>query len=331
MLLGAIVSNTMEFDLTELRSAQGVLVRCSTPLLLMGANLREIVRGARSLLPSFAIGVLGTLFGAILGMILLGGWLKSASGGSSTDIAGLVSALAAKNIGGGMNCVGVTESAGVSSGVVALGLAADNLAAIIYFPLNSFMAGPGTADVEDRGKEVGKLGGFGGQELTRALFVALTVTSVSSALSGANAVALASLLSVALATLAPRTLERVKQPASALAEVFLGLFFASAGLLGGRVTGLEFSALAPVILLLLIVYGVHTIVLVLAGKVLRMTSVATSVVSNALIGGPATAAALARSKGSDPTAAILLGTLGNALATLVALLALLPTLKMCTL
>ena len=350
MLCGAALANASTalggaaVDLTELRALQGVLVAVATPLLLMGANLREIIRGAGPLLPGFAVGSLGTLAGAFIGTALLGdgladalGALTGAAGGGPdlgvaphAEVAGVSAALAAKNIGGGFNFVAVAESAGVSSPAVALALAADNIAALLYFPLNSFLAGP-ALNAKEEGTEFGaapRIADYSSaEELTLALAVSVAiVVAVSGTGAGGNTIAVASAATIALATVSPRTFEPLRTPGATLARVLLGLFFASAGIAGGRVAGIDPGALVYVGLLLLVVYAAHIGAVALARAALKMTPLDAAIVSNAAVGGPATAAALASAKGADPTPAVLVGNLGNAAATFLALAAL-PALR----
>ena len=353
MLAGAAWANVTaalpggaSVDLAELRAVQGALVAVSTPLLLMGANLRAIVAGAGPLLPGFAAGSVGTLAGAGLGVLALGeplrralGGLLAATGGGASadvaaDVAGVAAALAAKNVGGGFNFVAVADSASVSSATVALALAADNLAALLFFPLNSWLAGPAAEGSgppseprPDAAAAEPRKVAFDPEELTLALAVSLAIV-VAVAVSGAggNTIAAASAVTVVLATVAPASFAPLQAPGYALARVFLGLFFASAGLAGGRVAGVDGGALLPVAALLFFIYAVHLAAVLGARKAFRMSALDAALVSNAAIGGPATAAALAQAKGADPTPAVLVGNLGNAVATFAAL-AILPGLR----
>mmetsp|Transcript_38372 Transcript_38372/g.124252 ORF Transcript_38372/g.124252 Transcript_38372/m.124252 type:complete len:243 (-) Transcript_38372:536-1264(-) len=85
-------------------AAQGLAVRLATPLLLFGADLRAIASRARLLMPAFALGCLGTVLGTLAGWAALRGPLASAFGADALKV---VAALAAKNIGGGLNFVAV--------------------------------------------------------------------------------------------------------------------------------------------------------------------------------------------------------------------------------
>ena len=89
-------------------AAQGLAVRLATPLLLFGANLRAIASRAGRLMPAFALGCLGTVLGTLAGWAALRGPLASAFGADALKV---VAALAAKNIGGGLNFVAVAGTA----------------------------------------------------------------------------------------------------------------------------------------------------------------------------------------------------------------------------
>ena len=362
MLCGAVLVNLPlgewnTVNLIELKAAQSFLVTVSTPLLLMGTNLRSIVKGAGPLVPGFLVGSLGSLVGSVLGCAILGDRLSEtlllvtrnfASSGVTAvdvvanDVAGIAAALAAKNIGGGFNFVAVAESANVSPATLALGLAADNVAALIYFPLSAFVAGLGLqkqskAKTTEEGEGEGEGEGKRSNEVTTTSAEDLTlVLALSGAIiiavqvlfgSGGNTIAYCSALTILLATLFPSFFEeRLKTPGYTLARVFLSLFFSSAGLAGGKVIGLDGTALLPIASLLLIIYVTHILSVAFAKVIFKMTPLESALVSNAAVGGPATAAALATSKETDATPAILVGNLGNAIATFAGL-AILPCLR----
>lgn len=348
MLSGAVLINAGSaaigaaslVDPTELRALQSALVASATPLLLFGADLRSIVRGAGRLVPAFAMGAAGAAGGALLGVWLLGasltGALDSLAGQGVEDAAGLSAALAAKNIGGGFNFVAVADSAGVSSTVVALGLAADNLGALLYFPAVNFWlawreGARECASARDSAPECSP-GSTNSDEidaegLTASLALSLAIVAFVGALGvGSNTIVAASAVTVALATVAPRALQPLQAPGMALARVMLGLFFASAGISGGRIAGLDPHTLLPVALLLTVIYAAHLVAIALAREVFGISALDAALCSNAAVGGPATAAALATARGADATPGVLLGNLGNATATFIAL-ALLPALR----
>ena len=77
--------------------------------------------------------------------------------------------------------------------------------------------------------------------------------------------------------------------------------------------------LFPLLGALACVYACHILFVACAQFVFKISPYEAAVVSNANVGGPATAAALAASKGKDTTVPILLGNLGNSVATFAAL------------
>ena len=65
------------------------------------------------------------------------------AGGAAANADGwkVAAALVAKNVGGGMNYVAVCDTLGVSPAAFSAGIAADNVFALLYFPLVSFLGG----------------------------------------------------------------------------------------------------------------------------------------------------------------------------------------------
>ena len=68
------------------------------------------------------------------------GSIGSLLGGVDADGWKVAAALLAKNIGGGINFIAVSETLGVSPAVVAAGLTIDNIGALFYFPAVSYLA-----------------------------------------------------------------------------------------------------------------------------------------------------------------------------------------------
>lgn len=68
------------------------------------------------------------------------GSIGSTLGGVDADGWKVAAALLAKNIGGGINFIAVSETLGVSPAVVAAGLTIDNIGALFYFPAVSYLA-----------------------------------------------------------------------------------------------------------------------------------------------------------------------------------------------
>lgn len=111
--------------------------------------------------------------------------------------------------------------------------------------------------------------------------------------------------------------------ASHLGSFLMTLFFVVIGCNAGDVTALVQPASAALLLFLGIMVGVHWAVLAAANVVLRLPLPALVLGSNANLGGPATAAAMAAAKGGSwarlVQPAMLCGSLGYALGTLAGL------------
>ena len=143
MLVAAIASNLGLLPSSTKEAVpllQSFTVKLATPLLLFSADLRRVAAGARDLLPAFALGTAGTVLGALVADALLHdqlialGYALGGRGAAGLDLAG---ALSAKNIGGGLNYVAVASALEVPRALFTAGIAIDNIAALIYFPLVS--------------------------------------------------------------------------------------------------------------------------------------------------------------------------------------------------
>ena len=101
--------------------------------------------------------------------------------------------------------------------------------------------------------------------------------------------------------------------------MLLYLFFATAGASAGDPA--RAAAYAPLLAFLASLYAVHLGIMLLLGRALGFSLPETLLASNANIGGPATAASMADAAGwaSLRTPALLVGSLGNAVATFIGL------------
>jgi len=226
--------------------------------------------------------------------------------------------LCAKNIGGGLNYVAVAATTGLGPSAFAAGLVIDNAFGLLYFPLVSWLGrgqreeGAGQAEAQ-RAAPPTLEHGLG------ALALSCAVVAASRALSPANALPIATLLTVCAATAAPAALSQLVPAAELLGSSLLYLFFATAGASAGDPG--RAAAYLPFFGFLGILYAVHLGMTLLGGRAARFSDPELLLASNAAIGGPATAAALAEGQGwpSLRTPAIVAGNLGNAVATFFSL------------
>lgn len=341
MLLAALLLNLGVLPVASpaIPPLQAAATRVATPLLLLGADLRIVLGSTRRLTVAFVFASLATVVGALVAWTLVGQWMP-ANGWQ------LAAAIAAKNVGGGMNYLAVLDTYGASASLLALGLSADNLLGLLYFPLNSWLADRFGSDREDIAEANGRPGQRSAPErrtasksepsdlltlpsLTRAVAVSLAVVAASQLAFPAAPVPAAAALSVFLATAMPRTMQPLAPAGTALGSLALYSLFAAAGASGGTLRSVARSpaGATAVVAFCAILYAIHTGLVGIAaamsnakmkddGKGRRLV-----LASNAAIGGPATAAALAESKGWETAVvpATVVGQLGNAVGSWIGL------------
>ena len=321
---------------------QGITLSLATPLLLLGADIKLARKSCGPLLVSFVVASLATVL-ACTAALTIGptkSMLTSALGADGIKVA---AALMAKNIGGGINYFAVAAALGMGPNAVAAGICVDNIFALLYFPATSAL-GSGRPDVTsgfDDGKKMEKgADEFTVEKVSILLSIATFVAWIGRLIGGKpNALPVSTLFTVLGTTLVPTLIEPLRPAGEILGTVLLYIFFATAGAGGLSIADSVKAAFIPIGCFLTILYSVHGAVL--AGirrlvlwnrrrnrsKDIRGTDegfVAPQrllVASSAAIGGPATAAALAKASGwpSLVTPSLLVGNLGYAVATFAAI------------
>jgi uncharacterized membrane protein len=321
------------------------LVPLAIPLLLFRANLRRILKEAGATLVAFGIGGVGTLLGTVLAFHLV------PLGQHSWQLAGI---FAATYVGGALNFVATAKAVGLQSGdLLAAAMAADNLMMALYFMV--IFALPGIPWLRrryaDRGydpdRSVNAVGDDSGEEdtseedtseedtseedtsdgklplLELALALALSASLCAlgfwlqrvTGLRGSG-ILFTTVFIVALATLFPHHLERLV-PAERVGIFLMQIFFA---VIGASANVAIVLRVGPILFLFAgVILSVHLLFLLVAGKLLRLDLAELVIASNANMGGPTTAAAMATARGWRRLVvpAILCGTLGYAGATFI--------------
>lgn len=302
----------------DVSSIQLFVVQLATPLLLLGADLRVVFSRTRGLSSIFLFGSLATCCGAVLGVALLAPWLALL--GDPNDSWKLAAALCAKNIGGGLNYVAVAAGTQMSASTFAAGLVVDNIAGLCYFPLISWLGRSEKPMVPEAGNVDASVGPhIDGVDCVAALALSSSVMAVSLVALPSQPLLAATVLATAAATAAPRALQKAAVAGEALGTGLLYVFFATAGASAGN--PLRAGEYGPFFAFVLVLYGVHLSLLLALGRTARLPLPEVLIASNANIGGPATAAALADSMRWPQlrTPGLLVGQLGNVIATGLAL------------
>ncbi|MGI8911529.1 MAG: DUF819 domain-containing protein [Rubrobacteraceae bacterium] len=301
-------------------------------LLLMTADLRSLRRLGRPAIMAFVLGAVGTLVGAFVGGLLLAG----AIGPESWKISGQ---FAGSYIGGGVNYAAVGEAVGTSDTLFATGAAADTLMTNLWFVLTALVPVVllrfypsiygGRSDGEDSPPEEasGETGEAEEYWEKREISIyhivyLLAATFVIVAVSTLIAAPINELLGfeipvelwyTTLALLAALTPANRLNGGEEIGNVLLHFFFAVLG--AGAVLSTLVGKGPVIFLFLVILVSIHGLIIFGVGRLLKIEIETLSVASQACVGGPSTALALAISKKwrALVTPAVLIGVLGYAI------------------
>jgi len=303
------------------------LVPLAVPLLLFKANIRRIIQEAGPTLVAFGIGSVGTLVGTYIAFktIPLGaeGW----------KLAGIFSST---YIGGSMNYVATSEALHLhSSDLLTAGVAADNLVMTLYFLI--LFALPGIGFLRKHYKNVHQQNAENMQEaesfeedtdenpnlldMGKALSIGLLAAAISFYLQHligiqGSAILIITLLVVAVATLFPKQMNAIRG-ADQIGTFLMQIFFAA---IGASANILVVLKVGPILFLFAgLILFVHLIFILIFGRLFNLDLAEIVIASNANMGGPTTAAAMAvgRRWKTLVIPAILCGTLGYAIATFI--------------
>ncbi|KAJ4775090.1 hypothetical protein LUZ62_059347 [Rhynchospora pubera] len=298
------------------------LLPVAVPLLLLGADLRRVIRSTGSLLLAFLLGSVATAIGTIVAYLLVP---MRSLGQDSWKIA---AALMSSYIGGTVNYVAVSDALGTSSSVVAAGVAADNVICALYFTLLFALASKILPESVSSPTDCQRdSNSSSGEKLVithsaMALAIALTICKAGSGFSSLLGIQGGTLpcvtaIVVSLATLFPSQLGKIAPSAEAIALILMQVFFSVVGASGNISDAIT---KAPEIFLFTFVQVlVHLFITLGIGKLLGVDKKLLLIGSNANVGGPTTACAMATAKGwsSLVVPGVLAGIFGISIATFI--------------
>ena len=320
-LVGAMVLSNLKVIPTQSPVWDGVwnyVVPVAVPLLLFKADLKSIWSKSGRTFLIFNIGAVGTVLGAFLAFFLVGKWVPEAA-----KVAGMMTG---SYIGGGINFAAMSAAFKTSGKVVSAAVVADNLNMAIYFfillaiPNMVFFKKNYKHPYEDKVKAEKSEGKTNAasywsskemslQDIALALGCAVAIAAVSTKIAAWIAASSApwiiriifgqqyliiTTLTVILVSLFPNFFTNI-EGTDEIGTFFIYLFFVVIGVPAS--IGLIITK-APVLLVFCaIMVIVNMAVSLIFGKLFHFNLEEILVASNANIGGPTTAAAMAISKG----------------------------------
>ena len=319
MLMGYVlkINPIYSANLEITGSIRLIVSALATPMILQGANLSAIRNTFNTLLKPFVTVAFVTIFGGFVAAKL---FLKN------EILKPLSAALIAKNIGSGINYIATCQTFGVSPHLQSQGLVVDNVLAFIYFPIVHIF-GDRYTQKGNMKEEEGAPTDFSTEDvktslaLTFAILVASHIEAEfwSTILEGVDSsrlfLPIATVFSILTATFL-NFKSNVVNAGNFIGQCLLYIFFASAGL-SSPPLGHAFTNDPELLYFVCTMFAIH---LFAVGFLFSSREIL--VASNAGIGGPATAAAFAKAKHWKEliAPAILVGNIGNAFATFIALI-----------
>jgi len=313
ILLGAILSNTgiVPNESVVYRSIEGPVTSLAIIYLLLGVRLADLKQAGPGMLGLFVIASLGTGIGAVAGALLFGGDL----GASTWKLAG---AFTGTYTGGSLNFAAVGRGLDLPASTFAAASAADAvttgiwLAIVLAAPI--WLARLSSTDSSESGERndlMETVGDSGPREtdphpfwgrvpislLDLVLLAAIGMAVLMAARLLARWIGLfPEILWLTTVALVLAQLPRIRniQGAQQLGNLGLHLFFTVIGI--RSLIGAMLQIGPEVFYYTLVVVGIHGIFLFLVGRAFRGSIPMIAVVSQAAIGGPSTAMAVAVSR-----------------------------------
>jgi uncharacterized membrane protein len=226
--------------------------------------------------------------------------------------------------------VAVAETLNIDGGIVSSAIAADNVVVALYFAFLFYLA---TADEDLKSTSMYTLGQnstsldeekITSSSIAYSVATASCLVSIGSAITEAicpklSPLVITSVLTVVSATTFSTWFESLRTSGTAIGTLFLQMFFAASGA-GGSIV-LVLRQAPSLFLFSALQISVHFLVLLGLGRGLMLNPNELFLASNANVGGPTTAAAMAQAKNWKTLVlpALLVGVLGYGIATALSL------------
>ena len=300
------------------------------PLFLFRANLRHMIFETTRMTMAFLVASVGTIIGVLIAVAVLD--LSALAPTAETDPAlreaGIAGLFASTYIGGSVNYAALGEITGLrtDASFFSAATATDNLFSAVFLSVLALLPGwrwlasrfakheHGEAQAPQSGDA-----GISAASLTLALAAAISFVAIGDALTALSGVpslryAIITVLVLIAATALPDWMAKLRggfELGVGLAFVFFAAIAAGADLVA-------MIRIAPLLVVLVVILlGTHLVVLLIAGRLLRLTLPELVTASNAAVLGATTAPALAAARGWHDlvTPGVLVGVLGYALGT----------------
>ncbi|WP_156300423.1 DUF819 family protein [Streptobacillus canis] len=326
--------NIIPIDSPVYYNVWAYVVPMAIPLLLFQCNISKIWRESGRLLIIFLISSMGTVVGSIIGYTLLNKYIPSLN-----HIAGTMTA---SYIGGGVNFVAVSSSFNIDSKLISAATVSDNLLMVLYFfvliiiPSIVFFnknfkreysneTKMDTESINSLKKTVNLV------DIAFSFAFSLLIVTISFSLSSmilgkfgdsdlvkfiGNKYLILTTISVLFASLFPKFFSNISG-SQEIGTFFIYIFFVVIGIPASIMSIIQNSPLLLVYCLIMVL--VNMIITFVGAKLFNFTLEEAILVSNANIGGPTTATAMAISKGWNKYVApvMLVGTLGYIIGTYI--------------
>lgn len=326
--------NIIPIDSPVYDNVWAYVVPMAIPLLLFQCNISKIWRESGRLLIIFLISSIGTVAGSIIGYTLLNKYIPSLN-----HIAGTMTA---SYIGGGVNFVAVSSSFNIDSKLISAATVSDNLLMVLYFFVLIIIPSIGffnknfkreysndtkmdTESINSLKKTVNLV------DIAFSFAFSLLIVTISFSLSSmilgkfgdsdlvkfiGNKYLILTTISVLFASLFPKFFSNISG-SQEIGTFFIYIFFVVIGIPASIMSIIQNSPLLLVYCLIMVL--VNMIITFVGAKLFNFTLEEAILVSNANIGGPTTATAMAISKGWNKYVApvMLVGTLGYIIGTYI--------------